>query len=268
MLKVRILGSGSAGNSALVTSGQTSLLVDAGLSAKQLTARLQECGMTPSDLSGVLLTHEHGDHCSALPVLLRKNRLPVYCNAHTTHYLRTNLLADHSEWQTFSNGSDFMIGDFTIRAFSVPHDATDPVGFSISNADGSFGVLTDLGHATQLVIESLKRVNLLLIEANYDEKLLENDTRRPWAVKQRIQSRHGHLSNKAAAEVASQIAADTLRHVVLGHLSRDCNSPELAIRHVSEILGKAGRGEITVACAHQETVSAEIIISVNAVLTA
>ncbi|MEO8205445.1 MAG: MBL fold metallo-hydrolase [Chthoniobacterales bacterium] len=259
MLKVRILGSGSAGNAALVISDGAALLVDGGLSAKQLTARMNECGISPGDLSGVLLTHEHGDHCSALPVLLRKHRIPLYSNSHTAHYLKNNLLQDHNNWQTFSNGSDFSIGDLTIRAFTVPHDATDPVGFSIANSDGVFGVLTDLGRATNLVMESLRHVNLLLIEANYDEKMLEEDTRRPWAVKGRIKSTHGHLSNKDAAEIVAQIGMDTLQHVILGHLSRDCNHPDLAQRFVQEALQGVSRGGITVTCAQQAEVGPEFI---------
>ncbi|MEO6053474.1 MAG: MBL fold metallo-hydrolase [Chthoniobacterales bacterium] len=257
MLKVRILGSGSAGNSALVISDNAAVLVDGGLSAKQLTVRLNECGISPADLTVILITHEHGDHCSALPVLLRKNRIPLYSNAHTAHYLRNNLLQDHTNWQTFSNGSDFSIGDLTIRAFTVPHDATDPVGFSIANADGMFGVLTDLGRTTNLVMESLRHVNLLLIEANYDEKMLEEDTKRPWAVKGRIKSSHGHLSNKAAAEIVAQIGIDSLQQVILGHLSRDCNHPELAQRHVYEALQNISRGGITITCAQQAEVGPE-----------
>lgn len=261
MLKVRILGSGSAGNSALVMGDGAAILVDAGLSARQLENRLRECDVSPGDLSGVLLTHEHSDHCSALPVLLRKYRLPLYCNAHTRHYLTTTLLPEYGNWQIFPNGSDFSIGDLSIRAFSVPHDATDPVGFSIGNGSGAFGVLTDLGHATRLVVESLRLVNLLLIEANYDVQMLQDDMRRPWSVKSRIQSRHGHLSNKGAAETILQIESAVLRQVILGHLSRDCNHPEVAQRCVHETLNAQGRTGIAISCARQEAVGPEFFVT-------
>ena len=136
--------------------------------------------------------------------------------------------------------ADFELGEFMVRAFSVPHDAADPVGFRISRQNASFGVLTDLGHATRLVFEMLSGVQSLLIETNYDEELLQKDTRRPWAVKSRITSKHGHLSNKGAADILAQLHAPELRHVILGHLSRDCNAPHLAEDAVKSVLQAAG----------------------------
>ncbi len=135
--------------------------------------------------------------------------MPLYCSR-TRHYLQSTLLPDHDHCRFFQTPPDFSIGDLCIRAFSVPHDATDPVEFSVSNGDGMFGVLTDLGHATRLVHESLRLANVLLIEANYDEKMLQEDTRRPWSVKSRIQSRHGASANKAAAETILEIGATAL----------------------------------------------------------
>ena len=238
MLEVITLGSGSSGNAALVRDGTTSILVDAGLSAKQLTARLAACGVTPDELAGILVTHEHGDHTSSLRVLLNRHSLPVYCNAMTARALQDGGLK-HTNWRLFQNGAEFALGGFTVRAFSVPHDAADPVGFRISSSDGCFGVLTDLGYATQMVFDALRGVKALLIETNHDEDLLQKCTKRPWSVKQRILSRHGHLSNAAAARVLVELEAP-LHHVILGHLSRDCNSPDLALECVGTAL--AGRG--------------------------
>ncbi len=226
MFEVITLGSGSSGNAALVRQGSTAFLVDAGLSAKQLTARLATCGVKPEELAGILLTHEHGDHTSSLKVLLGKHSLPVFCNAMTARALQDGGLT-HGNWRLFQTGTEFALGDFAVRAFSVPHDAAEPVGFRISTNDGCFGVLTDLGYATRLVFEALRGVKAILIETNHDEDLLQKCTKRPWSVKQRILSRHGHLSNAAAARVLAELDAP-LHHVILGHLSRDCNSPELA----------------------------------------
>ena len=247
MFEVITLGSGSAGNAALVRCGATAFLVDAGLSAKQLTARLAACGVQPDHLAGILLTHEHGDHTSSLKVLLGRHGLPVYCNALTARALQDGGLK-HANWKLFQTGSEFSLGEFSVRAFPVPHDAADPVGFRISAAGACLGVLTDLGYATRLIFDALRGVQALLIETNYDEALLQKDTKRPWSVKQRILSRHGHLSNAAAASVLAELEAP-LHQVILGHLSRDCNSPQLATDSVVQAL--AGRGR-AIHCAGQD----------------
>ncbi len=250
MFEVITLGSGSAGNATLVRNGTTTFLVDAGLSARQLTARLATCGVTPDQLSGVLLTHEHGDHTRSLKVLLGKHGLPVFCNALTARALQDAGLP-HRNWRLFQNGSAFPLGDFSVLAFSVPHDAADPVGYRISSNGGCFGVLTDLGYATRMIFDVLKGIEGILIETNHDEALLQRDTRRPWSVKQRILSRHGHLSNAAAAQVLAELDAP-LHQVVIGHLSRDCNSPELATQSVATAL--SGRGS-SIHCATQDEIS-------------
>lgn len=251
MFEVITLGSGSAGNATLVRGSEGCFLVDAGMSARQLNDRLAACGVPISQLSGILLTHEHGDHTRSLKVLLGKTPLPVYCNALTARALQDGGLTQ-ARWQIFQNGAPFALGAFTVRPFSVPHDAADPVGFRISAEGACFGVLTDLGHATRSVFENLRGIRALLIESNYDEDLLQRDTKRPWSVKQRILSRHGHLSNTAAAGVLAELDA-TLEHIILGHLSRDCNSPQLAIDHVTRSLSRTGRSPgARIHCATQD----------------
>ena len=249
MFEVITLGSGSAGNASLIRDGSSAFLVDAGLSAKQLCVRLEACGVSASELSGIVLTHEHQDHTSALKVLLARHDLPVYCNALTARALQDAKLS-HKNWRLFQTGTEFALGAFTIRSFAVPHDAAEPVGFRISAGNACFGVLTDLGYATRLVFDALRGVNGLLIETNYDDDLLQKDTKRPWSVKQRILSRHGHLSNTAAARVVGDLDAP-LAHIVLGHLSRDCNSPELARESVSSMLAPSGR-TAAIHCAAQD----------------
>jgi phosphoribosyl 1,2-cyclic phosphodiesterase len=254
MIEIIVLASGSAGNAALVRTETTSLLVDAGLSTRELTARLALSGVEPRDISGILITHEHGDHVKGLAQWTKKHATPVYCNRRTAMILREKV-EGFGGWNLFESGAGFELCGVVVRTFSVPHDAVDPVGFTVSRGGRSFGFATDLGHATTLVIESLRGVDGLLLEANYDEALLERDTKRPWSTKQRIQSRHGHLSNGAAAGVASSIRHEGLGHLVLGHLSRDCNSEELALAARSPVMAGAA---VTLSCAGQEQVSPAI----------
>jgi phosphoribosyl 1,2-cyclic phosphodiesterase len=256
VFSLTILGSGSAGNCALVRSGQCRLLIDGGLSAFQMRTRLEAAGVHPGDLDGVLLTHEHGDHVGGLEVFLRRFDVPVFCNPLTADALRHGVLGGHRNWRLFATGSDFAVKDITVQTFSVPHDAQDPVGFVLQSGSSMLGFLTDLGFATKLVQERIRATQTLVIETNHDEKLLQNDTRRPWPVKQRILSRHGHLSNEAAAGVVAGVLGNGLRRVVLGHLSRDCNTPELALGTMRARLDAAGASGVEIHCASQKEISA------------
>ena len=258
-----MLGSGSAGNSALVATEHCRILVDGGLSARQIVVRLEQCGITPAQLDGVLLTHEHGDHVCGLEVLCRKFHVPIYCNRLTAEAIRCYAntgLAGHRNWRLFQTGADFSICDIHVQTFSVPHDAVDPVGYAFHSGESSLGFITDLGSASKMVVERLRKVHTLVIETNHDEKMLQDDPHRPWPVKQRIQSRHGHLSNSAAATVVEQLLAGKLERVVLGHLSRDCNTPELAAGAIRAMLALRGRNEIEVHCAAQSQISLRFTI--------
>lgn len=260
MLDVTILASGSAGNAALVRCGETRILVDAGLSARQLCLRLESAGVAPDSLAGIVLTHEHGDHTSALRVMTAKYDIPIYANRMTAAALEAHEPPGRRRWQYFANGAEFSIGEITLEPFQVPHDAADPVGFVIRNGTASFGVLTDLGYATQTVIDRLRGVQSLLIETNYDEDLLQRDTKRPWSVKQRISSRHGHLSNVAAAAIAGEFANSPLKQIVVGHLSRDCNSPDLATQCMRNHLTRLDRADVEVSCALQGNITQTWVI--------
>jgi phosphoribosyl 1,2-cyclic phosphodiesterase len=247
-----MLGSGSAGNSALIATDHCKILVDGGLSARQLVLRVEQCGVTPEQLDGVLLTHEHTDHICGLEVLCRKFDLPIYCNRLTADALRcSGLLEGRRNWRIFETGSEFSICDIKVQTFPVPHDAVDPLGFVFHAGSGSLGFITDLGYVTKLIVERLRQVQTLVIETNHDEKLLQNDTHRPWPVKQRIQSRHGHLSNTAAAGVIEELLPEKIERVVLGHLSRDCNTPALALQAVRASLTKCGKLDMEIHCATQ-----------------
>ena len=256
-----MLGSGSAGNSALLATDHCKILIDGGLSARQIVLRLEQCGVMPEQLDGVLLTHEHSDHVCGLEVLCRKLDLPIYANAQTAEVVRYDGALDrHRNWRIFRTGSEFAICDVLVQTFPVPHDAVDPVGFAFYAGSSALGFITDLGYATKMIVERLRQVHTLVIETNHDEKLLQNDTHRPWPVKQRIQSRHGHLSNNAAATVIEELLPGKIDRVMLGHLSRDCNAPTLALQTVRNSLSKSGKIEIELFCATQSEISPRFCI--------
>ena len=251
MLEITVLASGSSGNATLVRCGGTSVLIDAGISTRRLIERLTACDIPITSLDGILLTHEHSDHCGALPVLLAKHHVPLFLNAHTARALTDSGVKQTGEWNIFSNGQTFLVKDLTVRPFSVPHDAADPVGFRLSSPVAHFGVLTDLGYPTRAVFDALTGIHGLLIETNHDEEMLQRDTRRPWSVKQRISSRHGHLSNSAAARAVGELLNPGLKTVILGHLSKDCNSPEAAHQTMFAELSRLGRPDVEIHCVVQ-----------------
>ncbi|MCH7224808.1 MBL fold metallo-hydrolase [Haloferula sp. A504] len=242
-MRFAVLGSGSGGNAAVVDTGKTRVLVDAGLSARQILRRLEMMGISPASLDGILLTHEHGDHVRGLRVLMKSLAVPIYATPMTREVVREQVGA--ASWKIFESGAGFSLDGLTIESFAVPHDAVEPVGFVFRSEERSFGLVSDSGHVTSRVTDALRGVEALFVEANYDDGLLEADTRRPWSTKQRIASRHGHLSNAQAAALVAELAPDGLRRVVLGHLSRDCNTAEVALAAV--------RGAVPeVACASQD----------------
>lgn len=226
MIRVTVLGSGSSGNATVLECGSTRLLIDAGFSAKKLTERLEAVNIPPDTLSGILITHEHTDHIQAIPVFTKKWDIPVYVTRLTMESMPKK--PDHIRWQFFESGHSFPIGNVIVTSFPIPHDAADPVGFRFDYQGACYGHLSDSGNITEAIRSTLERVHILFIESNYDPELLENDTKRPWATKQRIASRHGHLSNKQAGEFVCSCGHPDLRHVILGHLSKDCNTPEIA----------------------------------------
>lgn len=251
-VRFTILGSGSGGNCAYLEAGETRLLIDAGFSARQIRQRLAGIGRSPETLNGILITHEHSDHVKGLAVLCRELEVPVYCNRLTRDAIAAQMRECRLRFRLFETGARFEVGEMAVETFSVPHDAQDPVGFLIRTEAGAVGFLTDLGHATRLVVERVRPANVLVLEANHDLRLLQEDGKRPWSVKQRILSRHGHLSNEAAAEVLTRVLSDGLRRLCLGHLSRDCNRPELALGCVGRRLQELGATHVSVEVMSQE----------------
>jgi len=258
-IQITVLGSGSGGNCTLVETDKTALLVDAGLSCRQITQRLAAVGRSLDHIHGIVLTHEHSDHVSALPVLCKSRSIPIYANRFTAEAVGDDI-HQPLPWQLFLTGNRFDIGDLTLESFSVPHDAQDPVGFVIHNGTAAVGFITDLGHPTRLVADRLRALDALVLEANHDVKLLQENPHRPWGLKQRILSRHGHLSNDDAATLAGEIVTDRLRHVILAHLSRDCNRPELAHKTVTGKLHRLGATHVQVTLSQQHQPTATLCV--------
>jgi phosphoribosyl 1,2-cyclic phosphodiesterase len=250
-VQLTILGSGSGGNCAYLETAETRLLIDAGFSGRQIRRRLATIARAPESIQGILITHEHSDHISGLTGLAAKSQVPVYCNRLTREAIEAQLQIQ-IDARLFVTGDSFAIGDVMIDTFPVPHDACDPVGFLLRTSAGNIGFLTDLGHVTKLVIERIRSANVLLLEANHDLKMLQDDPRRPWSLKQRILSRHGHLSNDGAADVVEQILSAGLRQLYLGHLSRDCNRPELACQVIGNRLERIGGTHVCVDLTSQD----------------
>lgn len=229
---------------------ETRILVDAGFSARQIRQRLASIGRAPENLTGILVTHEHSDHVHGLGILAEKLRIPVYCNRPTQEAVQEQMKI-RLDCRLFTTGCSFEIGDVLVETFAIPHDAQDPVGYLLRTSSSNIGFLTDLGHATKLVLERVRPANVLVLEANHDVKMLQDCPRRPWSLKQRILGRHGHLSNEAAADAAQEIMSAELRHLYLGHLSRECNSPELAHAVMNRRLQEIGANHIALSLTAQ-----------------
>ena len=230
-------------------------MIDAGLSAKQLETRLATVGIDPGTLDGILLTHEHGDHVRGLKVFLKKHpKVPVFATPSTRAVVLETGIAG-GNWKTFETGQAFALGPVEIRSFPVQHDAVDPVGFVLGHTGVRMGFVSDAGDITRAMTEALRGLHGLFVESNYDDALLEADTKRPWSIKQRISSRHGHLSNGQVANLMREVAHTGLMRVVVGHLSSDCNTPETALGSLQRCLEDLGHRHVRLHCACQHEAS-------------
>ena len=234
-----MLASGSSGNTALLATGKTRVLVDAGLSMRETGKRLGAIGENLADIDAILITHEHSDHVGGLPVMARNRdiRAAIYL---------TRLTAPRIDWgevkpriDAFQAGASFRIGDIEVQSFSVPHDAEDPVGFCFQAEGVRIGIATDLGYIPESIKFHLRRTDLLMLEANHDLDMLKVGPY-PWSVKQRVMSRVGHLSNLVMADFLAEDLDSTTAHVILGHLSEHNNHPAIARVFASQALEARG----------------------------
>jgi phosphoribosyl 1,2-cyclic phosphodiesterase len=234
-VSVSVLASGSRGNSAIVESSSTRILVDAGISCRETFKRMKAVGDDARSLSAILITHEHADHVYGLLVLARKLNIPVFITG-ATHQAwargvkdATGELPDTQKIEFFSSGRSFRIGDIDIQPFTIPHDAADPVGFTFRAEGVKIGFATDLGYMPPSVCDHLRACDVLVLESNHDLEMLR-DGPYPWSVKQRVMSRVGHLSNEKLAEFFARDYDGNAAFIVLAHLSEQNNHPEIALR--------------------------------------
>ncbi len=228
------IASGSSGNCIYIGSENTHILVDAGISNKRIEQGLNEIGLKGSDLSGVMITHEHSDHIRGLGVLARKHGMPIYGTRETLEGIASTASLGkfpRELLKPISPDVSFTVGDLTVQPFSIDHDAANPVAYRVQHEKKSVAVATDMGHFNQYIIEHLQGLDAILLEANHDVNMLETGPY-PYYLKRRILGDHGHLSNENAGRLLNYILHDRLKHIFLGHLSKENNFEELAYETV------------------------------------
>jgi phosphoribosyl 1,2-cyclic phosphodiesterase len=247
-MRVTVLGSGSRGNAILVEAGDQRILVDAGFSGKDLARRMRAVEVDPDSVTGLVVTHDHGDHTRGMGVFARRHGTPIHVTRRTRRACRKLLRGEESVVE-YQSATPFSLGPLRIEPFLTVHDAVDPVAVTVTDTrtGSKLGVATDLGRPTTSVRAALAGSHLLVLEANHDHARLWNGPY-PWSVKQRIASSRGHLSNHASAELAGELLHDDLAGVILAHLSDSCNDADTARASVGPALERRGfRGLLDVA---------------------
>lgn len=244
---VAVLNSGSNGNCCYVSDGTDAILVDAGLSCKQIEYRMMQLGLRPETVRGVFVSHEHSDHIFGLKGLYKKHRIPIYMTDATRE--AAGLPLPSEAYRSIGTRSRVDIGGLSIEVFPVSHDAADPHQFTVSTDSVRFGVFTDLGYPSEQVKGIFRTCDAVVLETNYDEDMLDNGPY-PLALRQRISGQHGHLSNRQAFELFQEHRNPQLSHVFLGHLSQENNSPD----KVMHLFGpQAGRTRLVMTSRHGAT---------------
>lgn len=253
-MKLAVLGSGSRGNAVLLRSDSTAILIDAGFSGRQIERRLAAVGQDPTGIEAIVVTHDHSDHTRGIGVYARRHGTPLYMTD-STKTACAALLSGSEGVSPYRAGRPFRIGDLVVEPFITAHDAVDPVAVAVTGeACGTrIGIATDMGRPTAGAMHALSGCDFLVLEANHDEDLLRRGPY-PRSVQARIASTHGHLSNRAAAELARRLLHPRLSGILLAHLSMECNRPELAERTVRRSLSRAGwKGFLGVAAQDEPT---------------
>lgn len=247
-MKFASLGSGSEGNSLLISSAsdttRTTIMLDCGFPIRETERRLQRLGVSPADLSGIVVTHEHQDHVGGVFKFARRHRIPVWLSYGTHQAVQKQ--CDGVIFDFCRDGERFAIGDIELMPYTVPHDAREPVQYVASDGSAKLGVLTDAGQSTPHLIEVLGGCDALVLECNHDREMLANSTYPP-SLRQRIGGSYGHLSNDTTAQILDMLDKSRLQTVVGAHLSKQNNMPELAHAALSGVAG-TGKIEILIAC--------------------
>ncbi len=228
------IASGSSGNCIYAGTDNTHILIDAGISNKRIEQGLNDIGVKGSELDGVFITHEHSDHVKGLGVLARKHGVPIYATKETLEEIgQMKYLGDYPKdlFHPIMPDALVCIGDMEVKPFSIDHDAANPVAYRIKSGQKSAAVATDMGHFDQYIIEHLQGLDALVLESNHDVRMLETGPY-PYYLKRRILSDHGHLSNDNAGRLLNHILHDNMKHILLGHLSKENNYEELAYETV------------------------------------
>lgn len=228
------IASGSSGNCICVGSDDCHVLIDAGISGKRIENGLNSIDLKTADMQGILITHEHIDHIAGLGVIARRYGIPMYATGETVDailHTKTVGKIDEALFQVIEPEREFTIGDLTVEPVSISHDAADPVAYKIRKQEKNVAVMTDLGTYDDHIVEKLQNVDVLLLEANHDVRMLQAGAY-PYPLKQRILGDKGHLSNERSGQLLGKVLHDHLKHIVLGHLSKENNYPELAYETV------------------------------------
>jgi len=243
-MRLLSIASGSSGNSIYVGSDKTHILIDAGISFKRIEEGLNSADLSTRDLSAICITHEHSDHAKSLGVIARKLGIPMYATRGTIEALKNDSTLGDYSYDLFTEIEPDVItsiGDIRIKPFSVYHDAADPVGYRLSCDNKSIAIATDTGHYDDYILSNIINLDALLIEANHDIRMLETGSY-PYYLKRRILGDSGHLSNENCGRLLSKALNDNIRHILLGHLSKENNYPELAYEAVKLEINQSDSG--------------------------
>lgn len=252
-VETAVLASGSDGNSTYIRAGNFSVLIDAGLSGKELERRMKSLGIDPSSIDALLITHEHNDHIKGVGVLSRRYNIPIFANQGTWTAAEKKLGKIKKQNRQVFKG-DFMIGDLGFIPYQISHDAEDPVGYICRAADKKIVLATDTGVLAAKTASKLKGADLFILESNHDLEMLMTGSY-PYFLKNRIKSDDGHLSNDAAAELLPELLEDNFPTVILAHLSKENNNPKVAYITVNNVLREAGfevDKDLRMGCAAQD----------------
>ena len=261
-MKIFTLASSSSGNCAVVSYGNTRVLIDAGISLRRIRDGLRRADLTPGDIDAILVTHAHTDHISGLRMIIKYHKTPVYSTIGAGYGICQTFPEAEPFLNCFEAGVEFDLGDFAVRSFKTPHDAPGSVGYTLSAGGRKIAYATDLGHVSNEVMEAALGADAAVIEANHDRDML-NSGPHPYFVKERILSERGHLANCDSGSFAARLADSGSRCILLAHLSRDNNTPNLALSAVGHALqgnGLPAVGDIELCVAPPDTMSRVFVL--------